>query len=87
MNLAFWQPALALLAPLVLGMALLRALGLRFASDRIAYPGWVWLTGSLATAGLEFLWLLFGLGTESALGRELVVALATLALVWSAREH
>jgi hypothetical protein len=84
---AFWQPALGLVAPLVLGVALLRALGLRFASDRIAYPGWVWLAGSLATAGIEFLWLLFGLGTESALGRELVVVLAAGALSWLARER
>lgn len=75
MSVAFWQPALGLLAPLVLGMALLRAVGLRFASDRLAYPGWVWLVGSLAIAALELLWLVFGLGTGSALGRELVALL------------
>lgn len=87
MNPAFWQPAAGLIAPLLLGIALLRAFGLRFSSDRIAYPGWVWLTGSLATAALEFLWLLSGLGTESALGRELVVVLVAGALLWAARER
>jgi hypothetical protein len=85
MSDGFWQPAVALVAPFVLGSALLGALGLRFASDRVAYAGWVWLAGALGIAGVEFLWLLFGLGTSSALGRELVVLLAAAGLFWHAR--
>jgi len=64
MNLEFYAPALSLAVPCLLGLLVLRALGLRFATDRLAWPAWVWLTGSLLTAAIELAVLVAGAGTE-----------------------
>ncbi len=43
--------------PLLLGAALLRALGLGFSSDRLAFFGWAWVCGALGTGALLFAWM------------------------------
>jgi hypothetical protein len=69
--------------PLMLGGSILRALGIGFRTDPIAYPGWCWMAGTLAVAALELLRLVAGLGAPgSVIG--MAVALAA-ALCWRAR--
>lgn len=78
--MSFFAPTYALLAPLVLGAALLRALGLRFATDRVAWLGWAWMAGCLSVAGLELVLLIAGVGTEHALLADALVVLGAVAL-------
>ena len=43
-------------APFLLGLAVLRALGIVPRTDPIAYGGWAWIVGSLGTSGIVFVW-------------------------------
>jgi hypothetical protein len=67
--------------PLALGAATLRALGLAFASDRIGYLGWAWVTGSLGLAVLEGVRLLFALPSPSSIVAGAAIACVALWLV------
>lgn len=49
-----------LAVPFLLGAGILRALGISFAEDRVAYGGWAWVVGSLGCAAILFAWLLTG---------------------------
>lgn len=68
MDLSPPQALLCLGLPWLLGMALLRLLGLDRRSDALAFWGWSWVLGALGSALLLGLWLAFGgsLGTGSA---------------------
>ena len=73
-------PALALFvaAPLVLGWALLRLIGIGWRTDRVAYLGWAWLGGSVGLCALEVLRLLAGTDARATVaGGALVLAAAT----------
>src|SRR5262249_13190079 len=68
--------------PLALRSSILRALGLGWRTDRVAYLGWAWLAGALSTGALEALRLATGLGSPGpvvALALGLAVALRFLA--------
>ena len=58
MTLPWVQLLPLLLVPLLVGAGLLRALGIGYRTDRLAFVGWAWLTGSLASAALTLAWLL-----------------------------
>jgi hypothetical protein len=75
-------PALALLvaAPLVLGCALLRLIGIGWRTDRVAYLGWAWLGGSVGLCALEVLRLLAGTDARATVAGGALV-LAAVALV------
>jgi len=75
----------ALLLPLLLGAGTLRLLGLRFSSDRLAFPGWAWMTGGLVCATAEGAWLLAGLGTRSPRALSAGLWLLALALFLAGR--
>lgn len=85
MNLDFFAPALALLIPFALGVLVLRALGLRFACDRLAYPAWAWLAGSLVTAGVELAVLVLGGGVDAPWVHGLATLPVALVLILWAR--
>jgi hypothetical protein len=70
---SFFAPTYALLAPLVLGAALLRAVGVRFASERVAYLGWAWMAGCLGVAALQLGLLLAGAGDVHPLAADALV--------------
>jgi hypothetical protein len=57
LTLSWIQVLPLLLVPFLVGAGLLRALGIGFRTDRLAFAGWAWLTGSLASAGLTLAWL------------------------------
>jgi len=56
MNPSGLQLVAALALPWLVGWSLLRALGVAPSSDRLAFAGWAWMTGSLATALVVFVW-------------------------------
>lgn len=71
-----------LIIPLLLGMGLLRSMGIGVRSDPLAWPGLAWIVGSLATALLVFLWLFLGpLPASPRLPEALALVLALLS--WS----
>ena len=75
-----------ILVPLALGTGALRAVGIRFATDRLAYFGWAWLAGALGTAAIELVWLMLGLGTRSPVPLTIAVLAAAAAFhVWGRR--
>jgi len=43
--------------PLLLGTGILRVIGISSRCDRLAFVGWSWITGSLATGAVMFIWL------------------------------
>jgi hypothetical protein len=57
MTLSWLEVLSVLLGPLVLGAACLRAQGVVFRTDRLAYLGWAWLQGSVALAAVLSAWL------------------------------
>ncbi len=60
MTLGFGELAWLLGAPLLLGLFVLRAFGIRPSDDRIACLGWAWMLGCLALGLLLFVWLHLG---------------------------
>ncbi|MFQ5505237.1 MAG: hypothetical protein ACE5F1_10620 [Planctomycetota bacterium] len=64
-----------ILLPLVLGVAVLRALGIRHRTDPLAFLGWAWVAGGLGTGLILYVWL----WTGPDLGSGLVPSLALLA--------
>ena len=46
--------------PLIVGAAVLRWAGLARGLDRLAWPGWAWLCGTLVVAAVTWVWLLLG---------------------------
>jgi hypothetical protein len=68
-----WSLLLSLLAPLLAGVVALRALGMRWQSDRLAFAGWAWVTGALLAAALTLVWVVAG---RPIAGRWLAPALA-----------
>lgn len=69
--------------PLLLGAGILRACGVSFASDRLAFLGWCWVVGVTGTALLTFCWLWTGAPVDRALPLQVVV-LAAAAFVYAA---
>ncbi len=65
MTLSWLELASVLLLPLLAGMGLLRSLGLCFEDDRLAFGGWAYLVGSLATGMLVLVFLLAELPLEA----------------------
>jgi hypothetical protein len=61
--------------PLVLGVAILRLIGIARRTDRVAYFGWAYLGGAIGIAALESLRLLVGIRAEHAPVAWSVVAL------------
>ncbi|MAE77814.1 MAG: hypothetical protein CMJ85_13205 [Planctomycetes bacterium] len=49
--------------PALLGVGVLRWLGIRASHDPLAYAGWVWIAGSLATGLALFVWLWTGIAS------------------------
>ena len=49
------------LVPLLLGVSVARALGLRWTVDRLGFLAWSWVAGTLSTALVLFAWLWFAL--------------------------
>lgn len=79
MNIGPFELAMALLLPALLGIAVLRLLGIGPRRDPVAFLGWAWIAGTLGTGLVVFGWLWTGLGTDSAL----LPAVAVLLLsVW-----
>lgn len=58
--MTFMTAAFVFGTPLLFGAGLLRALGIVWRSDRLAYWAWAYLCGSLGTALAIFFWLLCG---------------------------
>lgn len=65
--------------PILLGIAGLRAAGITWRTDPVAYGGWVWMTGALLLAALELLRLVVGCPSPGPL---LVAGLALGAALW-----
>ncbi|MBL8899655.1 MAG: hypothetical protein JNM84_18635 [Planctomycetes bacterium] len=70
--------ALALLSPIALGGALLRALGLRASGDRLAFAATSTLTGYLALALLLWMWVVLRLPLERTAILGVVLGLSAL---------
>lgn len=60
MTLGFGELAWLLGSPLLLGLFVLRACGIRPSDDRVACLGWAWMLGCLALGLLLFAWLHLG---------------------------
>jgi len=75
---------LSLLLPLLAGVALVRAAGVRFRDDRLAFFGWAWLAGTLALTLLLFGWSWFGLPSPG-LATSVLIAVAAAGAEWIAR--
>jgi hypothetical protein len=75
-------PLLTLLAlPLLLGMLVLRALGIRAREDPLAFGGWAWMSGCLLLALFLLAWMLAGLAPAALSSRTLVPACGVLGVV------
>jgi hypothetical protein len=74
----------SLLFPLLAGVALVRAAGVRFRDDRVAFFGWAWLAGTLALTLLLFGWSWFGLPSPG-LATSVLLAVAAVVAEWIAR--
>jgi hypothetical protein len=57
MTLSALQLLLLVATPLLLGAGILRAIGISWRDDRLAFLGWCWLAGNLATGIAVFLWM------------------------------
>ena len=79
MDLPWYCLLLVFLPPLVLGATILRCARIRPVSDPLAYLGWTYVTGMLATATLLFLWVCLGLPPKAWLLHLVLLATATLA--------
>jgi len=80
MELTFPALTLFVAAPLVLGCALLRLIGIGWRTDRVAYLGWAWLGGAVGLCALEVLRLLMGTDARATVSGGALV-LAAVALV------
>src|SRR5262249_14653218 len=78
MTLSWLQVLSVLLGPLCLGAACLRAQGVLWRTDRLAYLGWAWLQGSVALAVLLSVWLWLELPLAASRLAPAVLVLATL---------
>ena len=67
---------LSLAIPAILGIGILRRIGLGLRSSGFAYPAWVWIAGAFPIAIVVFLWAAAGLLAHHAL----VVASGVLAV-------
>jgi hypothetical protein len=74
----------SLLFPLLAGVALVRAAGVRFRDDRLAFFGWAWLAGTLALTLLLFGWSWFGLPMPG-LATSVLLAVTAAGAEWIAR--
>lgn len=81
MVLSGFELAVLVLLPLVLGGALLRAIGIEFRTDRVGFVGWSWMLGSLFVAALELARLLTGLGSPGPLAASGLVLAGLLAML------
>ena len=82
MSAPWWQVALALAAPLWLGVVVVAWCGVRRRDEPVAYPAWVYLTGTLALAAMLFAWIGAGLPIERFLFAPYVVAAGGTAWTW-----
>lgn len=75
--------ALSLAVPVLLGIAVLRTIGIRAADDRIAYLGLAHLAGAFALGALYFAWLAAGSSPRSFAAVPVAVAAAWLAAAFA----
>ncbi len=86
MTLSWWDHLWILGAPFLCGVAVLRLLGLRFSSDRVAFGGWAWLTGTIVAALVTFVWAVLAKPIDGTwLGP--LFAVGSLLMLWSARSR
>lgn len=85
MSLTLLQLADVVLAPLALGAALLRAVGVVPRTDPWSWAGWAWLQGTLATALVLSAWAWLGWPLEAIRIAPLLYALAGLVLLFARR--
>jgi len=85
-----WRLLCMVLLPLLAGLLVLRALGLRRVDDPLAFWGWAWMVGGLLIALGLLVWMLLGLRlsllTPGLLGGLTALA-ALLAVAWRRRDH
>jgi hypothetical protein len=62
-----------LLLPILLGTGILRACGVGLRSDRLAFFGWCWITGTTGTALVTFGWLWTGAAVDHVLPLQLAI--------------
>ena len=65
MTLSWLELASVFAVPLLLGAAILRALGLRARDEPLAFAGWAYVAGTLGVGLVLFLWLLLGWPLEA----------------------
>lgn len=79
MTLSPFQLLVVLLVPTLLGVGILRCLGLRYRDDRLAFPAWAYLVGTLGTGLVLWLWSWARLPYDATwIGSLLLVAAGTL---------
>ncbi|MEW6071219.1 MAG: hypothetical protein AB1726_01310 [Planctomycetota bacterium] len=80
------QQLLLLVAiPLFLGAGLLRAIGIGYRTDRLAWLGWCWVAGSLGTGAIVFAWMLLEPDFADVHGVQLLLAALGAMLLFAGR--